>query len=213
MRKFKLLFQLILGFPRRIFSKVSMFSLVSESLIHPTVVVQYGSRIYKSSILRYTYVNNNCYIINTSVGSFCSIANHVMIGGGQHPVHFVSSSPVFYSEKNVFKKYFHKARFQEYVHTSIGNDVWIGANAFIRGGVTIGHGAIIGAHAVITKDVEPYSIVVGNPARVIKKRFSEEIVNKLLQTKWWDWTDEELSVKGSFFEHVNDFLEKNGFQG
>jgi acetyltransferase-like isoleucine patch superfamily enzyme len=185
-----------------------MFSLVNESVVHPSVVVQYGSRIYKSSILRYTYVNNNCYIINTSVGSFCSIANHVMIGGGQHPIHFVSSSPIFYSKNNVFKKYFHKTQFQEYLETIIGNDVWIGTNAFIKGGITIGHGAIIGAHAVVTKDVEPYSIVVGNPGRVIKKRFSEEIIAKLLEAGWWDWTEEELSARGFFFENINSFLEK-----
>jgi len=131
-----------------------------------------------------------------------------MIGGGQHPIYFVSSSPLFYSDNNVFNKYFHKAQFQEYLQTSIGNDVWIGANAFIRGGLTIGHGAIIGAHAVVTKDVEPYSIVVGNPARVIKMRFNEEIISKLLKIRWWDWTDVELSRSGSFFENINDFLEK-----
>ena len=74
----------------------------------------------------------------------------------------------------------------------IGNDVWIGANAFIGSGVTIHDGAVIGAHAVVVKDVPPYAVCVGNPGRVVKYRFEPEIITALLKLRWWDWPDEKI---------------------
>ncbi len=129
-----------------------------------------------------------------------------MIGGGKHPLDFVSTSPVFYSQRNALKKCFNKIDFKEYDNTVIGNDVWIGSNAFIKGGVTVGHGAVIGAYAVVTKDIEPYSIVGGNPAKVIRKRFDEATIGKLLETKWWDYSDKFLIAKSIEFDNVDKFL-------
>lgn len=206
MRKVTLLFRSLLQLPQRLFSKVSIFALVDQCTIHPTVAIQFGSRVYWSDIGKYTYINNNCWIINSKIGSFCSIAGNVMIGGGKHPLDFVSTSPVFYSERNILKRSFNKIDFEEYDKTIIGNDVWIGSYAFIKGGVTIGHGSVIGAHAVVTKDIEPYSIVGGNPARVIKKRFENTTIERLIKTKWWDYNDELLSKRASQFNNVEAFL-------
>ena len=77
----------------------------------------------------------------------------------------------------------------------IGSDVWIGRNAVLLGGITIGHGAIIGAFSVVAKDVPPYAVVVGNPAKVIRYRFVPQIVSRLLELAWWDWTDEEVQER------------------
>jgi virginiamycin A acetyltransferase len=100
---------------------------------------------------------------------------------------FVSTSPVFYSKRNVLKKCFNKIQFSEHEHVTIGNDVWIGSHAFIKGGVAIGDGAIIAANSVVAKDVPAYHIAGGNPCKIIKKRFDDELINYLLSIKWWDW--------------------------
>ena len=209
MKKIALFSRWILQLPHRYFSKVSVFTLIRDCKIDPTVVAQYGCRMYRSNIGKYTYINNNCWIINSNIGCFCSIASNVMIGGGKHPLNFVSTSPIFYTETNVFKKCFNKIEFQEYETTVIGNDVWIGSNAFIKGGVTIGHGAVIGAHAVVTKDIEPYSIVAGNPAKIIRKRFDDVTIDKLLKGKWWDHNDEILKESAILFGDVEKFLNSN----
>lgn len=196
--------------PVRLFSKTSLFVFITQSQIHPTAAILRRTRIYWSIIGRYSYVADHCWIIKAEIGNFCSIANNVMIGGGRHPVDFVSTSPVFYSRHNVLNKCFAEVQFPEYIKTVIGNDVWIGSNAFVKGGVIIGNGAIIGAHSVVTKDVEPYSIVAGNPATVIRKRFDNDVIKILEATKWWEYTDEKLQQKATHFQNVEDFLSLNG---
>ena len=207
MRKIKILINSLLQLPTRLFSKISIFALIDKSRIDPTVAVLPKSRIYWSTIQKYTYINDHCWIIKSTIGSFCSIASNVMIGGGKHPLNFVSTSPVFYSKRNSLKICFVEVNFEEYEKTIIGNDVWIGANVFIKGGVNVGHGAVIGAHAVVTKDIEPYAIVVGNPAKMVKKRFDDATIQKLLKSKWWDYSDELLKERAYKFDNVNDFLQ------
>jgi acetyltransferase-like isoleucine patch superfamily enzyme len=122
----------------------------------------------------------------------------------------VSTSPVFYARKNILRKCFNAVAYDEYDSVEVGNDVWIGINAFVKGGIKIGDGAIIGAHAVVTKDVEPFTIVAGNPARIIGKRFNDETIEKLLKTKWWDFQETELSEKAGCFNNPDEFLKKTG---
>lgn len=123
-----------------------------------------------------------------SVGKFCSIAERVVIFlGGNHKTEWVSTYPFsalgeVWSEAEGIKG--HPATKGDVV---IGHDVWIGYGVTILSGVTVGHGAVIGAGAVVSRDVEPYSIVAGNPARVVKRRFGESEIEALLKIEWWNW--------------------------
>lgn len=125
------------------------------------------------------------------IGKFCSIASGVvfLMGGNQgHRYDWVSSYPFYFSELNENAKN-PKVPAGD---TVVGNDVWIGTEAVIMPGVKIGHGSVIGARSVVTKDVEPYTIIGGNPAKPIKKRFTEEQINMLLEIKWWNWPINEI---------------------
>ncbi|WP_332699899.1 type B chloramphenicol O-acetyltransferase [Bosea sp. (in: a-proteobacteria)] len=128
------------------------------------------------------------------VGSFCSIgsgAAFIMAGNQGHRNEWASTFPFHYLPD---QPHFAGARdgYLPAGDTVIGNDVWIGSEAIIMPGITIGHGAVIGTRAVVTRDVEPYAIVVGNPARPIRKRFEDERIAMLLEMVWWDWSDEQL---------------------
>ena len=148
-------------------------------------------RIYKGvyidrdvSIGRYTYVNDNTKIYaNTSIGAFCSIAPNVTIAPGEHDYTKISTHPLLY-DKKWNKHIMQKDELNK--KTIIENDVWIGCNSIIKAGVVVGNGSIIGAGAVVTKSVPPYSIVVGNPAKIIKYRFDEQKIKKLLNEQWWN---------------------------
>ncbi|MFN0030704.1 MAG: CatB-related O-acetyltransferase [Flavobacteriales bacterium] len=147
----------------------------------------------------YSYVGRESQVYHTTIGKFCSIGPHVIIGPGEHPTHMLSTHPMFYSmaaQSNpvlIDKNYF-----EEFPRTNIGNDVWIGARAILKTGITVGDGAIIAAGAVVTADVEPYSIVGGVPARHIRFRFDQADVKKLLELKWWSkdevWLKQHLHI-------------------
>jgi len=149
---------------------------------------------------RYTYGHEGIIIKHwgenaaVTIGSFCSIAENVTIFlGGNHRTDWVTTFPFPAFEK--------EWRLEESIvgHPStkgdvvIGNDVWIGANASIMSGLTVGDGAVIGAFSVVTKDIMPYEIVAGNPAVSIRFRFKQEIINSLLAISWWDWCDEKIT--------------------
>lgn len=157
--------------------------------------IHVGSRtaISNSNVGRYTYLAGNNRIFNTTIGSFCSIAENATIGHAEHPYNQFSTSPVFYKKDNPFgtDKFFQK-EVKEFITTTIGHDVWIGYNAYIRSGVNVGNGCVIGAGAVVTKNVEPYTIVAGVPAKKIKSRFTIERIQQLEQDQWWNLADAEL---------------------
>lgn len=139
---------------------------------------------------QYTSIGNDTNIgENTVVGRFCSIACNVTTTPGQHPTNFLSSHIFQYSSciNGV-----NQVSFNNYRPVTIGNDVWIGKNAVIMDGINIGDGAVIGTGAIVTKDVPPYAIVGGVPAKIIRYRFSPEIIEKLLDLKWWDMDEEHL---------------------
>jgi acetyltransferase-like isoleucine patch superfamily enzyme len=147
---------------------------------------------------QYTYIGNNCIIQNTTIGRFCSIANDVLIGLGNHPIDNFSTSPLFYRTNNPLKIKLVESNsdFQEYKPVEIGNDVWIGARVIILDGVTIGHGAVVAANSVVTKDVPCYAIAGGIPAKIIKYRFSEEKIEAILKSVWWNLDISDALEKG-----------------
>ena len=126
-----------------------------------TNTISFWAKIYDSEIGSYNYIGPNVVINNTHIKNYCSIAPNVVIGGMEHNYSNFSTSTKLYSEQKTRK-------------TIIKDDVWIGANVFIRMGVTVGKGSIIGSNSVVLKDVPPLSIVVGNPGRILKSRFSEK---------------------------------------
>jgi acetyltransferase-like isoleucine patch superfamily enzyme len=158
-----------------------------------------GASVSRCVLGRYSYVGPQTGISHARIGSFCSIAGNCSIGAGSHPVDFVSTSPAFLSGKNCMGVHFFEHPYDPYKETVIGSDVWIGENSFIKGGVTVGDGAVIGAHSVVTHDVPPYAIVAGTPAKIIRFRFDEETIKALLELKWWDFSDDELKKYGKYF--------------
>ncbi len=160
---------------------------------------------YKNSIGKHTYGLPHIFKLEETssieIGSFCSIANNVNIFlDGEHEVKNISTYPFGYF-KNFTTKEKYKTKSKGKV--TIGNDVWIGYGVTILSGVTIGDGAVIGACSLITKDVPPYAIVGGVPAKIIKKRFEDNTINKLLEIKWWNWPDEKIQKNVNILNKTN----------
>lgn len=183
---------------------------LSRVKIHRTSKIEAGSIVINSVFDKYSFCGYNCKIIDAKIGSFCSIADGVVIGGAEHPVHWVSSSPVFYLGRDSVKKKFSEFRREPNKQTVIGHDVWIGERAIIKAGVNIGTGAVIGMGAVVTKDVHPYEIVGGVPAKRIKKRFDDELISKLLNSKWWESDEKLLENAAQYIRVPEQFLEEIG---
>lgn len=179
-----------------LYSKFFKKILRGKSILHSKVdkksKIYSGSQFQDSSLGRYSYVGYDCEIFNCQIGSFCSIANGVIIGGAKHPLSWVSTSPVFYVAKGGTGEHLGGLEEPQRKQTIVGNDVWIGSRAIIMEGVNIGNGVVIGSGAVVTKDVPDYAIVVGVPARILRFRFEEEIRQKISETKWWNLSEEEL---------------------
>jgi len=181
-------------------------SAIKRSTIHRTSVAEAGCQIVDSEMGRHSFCGYSCIILNSEIGAFCSIADQVYIGGSHHPMHFVSTSPVFLSHRDSVKAKFSRHEYEQMLRTVIGNDVWIGYGAKIRAGVTIGHGAVVGMGSVVTRDVPPYTIVAGNPAREIRKRFAPKVCMGLLKTEWWALSDEKLKEAAQLFQDPEEFL-------
>lgn len=139
-----------------------------------------------SEIGDYSYIGFNCMVTKAKIGRYASIANNVTIGPGEHGVDSISTNSLFFDNP--------REQMTEKPCT-IGHDVWIADSCIIRRGVSIGTGAVVGANSFVNKDVEPYTVVAGNPAKVIKKRFSQEKINAILESKWWELPLDEARAK------------------
>jgi len=214
MRRFFVLLSNLVKLPKRFFSKVSVLALLSGSTVDDTAAICAGARFYRSTLGRYSYVGRTTFITNTDIGNFCSIAGNCNIGGTGHPLDWVSTSSVFHKWDNILKKNFARHEYEIFEQTTIGNDVWIATNAMVKAGVTIGDGAVIGMGAVVTKDVGAYEIWAGNPARMIRKRFDDDTIQRLLATKWWDWPDNKIKKYAPYTNDIEAFLNRaEGKQG
>ena len=191
----------------KIFKK-GRFSSIRNSHIDKTSKIESGCNIVNVEMDRYSFCGYDCDIINAKIGSFCSIANEVKIGGAMHPISWVSTSPVFYEGRDSISKRFSLFERPQDKTTIIGNDVWIGQGAFIKQGITIGNGSIIGMGAVVTKSIPPYSIVGGNPARLIRMRFTPDIIEQLEETKWWEMDDHILVQYACYIREPLKFIEE-----
>jgi phosphonate metabolism protein (transferase hexapeptide repeat family) len=161
----------------------------------------------------YSYVVNDAQITSASIGKFCSIAAMTRINPGNHPMHRATQAHFTYRASSYFagerdEVEFFAWRNSHRVH--IGHDVWIGHGAIVLPGRNIGAGAVIAAGAIVTKDVPAYTIVAGNPARPIRRRFPEEIADRLTRLKWWDWSHDALRTALPDFRKldIESFLDK-----
>ncbi|MCD4680878.1 MAG: CatB-related O-acetyltransferase [Bacteroidales bacterium] len=177
------------------------------------VTVEYGSHIGASFIGRYTYINKYCMVDKNvkKIGRFCSIAYGAKLGLGGHPTNWVSSHPFTYDKKYNFVENsidFEESEEKKDNKTIIGNDVWIGANAIVLAGVKIGNGAIIGANSLVNKNIEPYSIVFGNPAVHKRYRFDKETCSNLHELKWWNFPINRLRKNIQYFNNPQLLFDK-----
>jgi virginiamycin A acetyltransferase len=160
----------------------------------------------KCVLYHYPYVNND----RLKIGKFCSIAygTKFLFNGANHTLNSLSTYPfpVLADEWDLAEPI--TDAWDNKGDIVVGNDVWIGFEAVIMAGVTIGDGAIIGSRAVVTKDVEPYSIVGGIPAKLIRKRFSEEKILELLEMKWWNWSEEMIKKNLDRIMNTNKLTDK-----
>lgn len=197
-----------------------------EPVIDPTAQVrqatlgrytEIGARtvFIESTMGDYSYVVNDSNVIYTTIGKFCSIAAHTRINPGNHPMqrasqsHFTYRASAYFEDAEDDEAFFAWRRAHP---VTIGHDVWIGHGAIILAGRTIGNGAVVAGGAVVTKDVAPYTIVAGNPARPVRRRFPEEIASRLEALGWWDWEHARLRAALDDFRHleVEDFLSRHG---
>lgn len=185
---------------------IGQYSTVRDCDLGDNVSVQRFNALESSSLGAMSYTGRYTTILHSSIGSFTSISWGVSIGGANHDYGLVTTHSFTYSsaygmvDQTSFDRYRSPC--------TIGNDVWIGTNAVIMRGVTVGDGAVIGAGAVVTHDAEPYSIVVGAPAKTIKLRYDEETIDRMLRLRWWEFPLEVIKENVHLFQgRPNDSLE------
>lgn len=168
--------------------------------------------ISESEIGDYTYFAGDASAIYAKIGKYCSIASHVRINPGNHPMgrvmqHHLTYRRIKYGLGAADDEAFFDWRRADAVE--IGHDVWLGHGVVVMAGVKIGTGCAVGSGAVVTKDLPPYSVAVGVPARVIRKRFDHDTIEKLLKSQWWDWDRKTLEEKFEEFLDLETFLKNN----
>ena len=181
---------------------------ILQSEIAGNLTIDFGSCINRTTVGRYFGLGCFSYVANSDIGSYCTFGSRVSVGAFSHPTDWLSIHEIQY--RNTFNIYGDTVIKNDIniapvnKRTVIGNDVWIGDNACVKAGVILGSGCIVGLGAVVVTDVPPYAIVGGNPARVLRYRFSEDLIVKLLDVKWWNYSPDEL--RGIDFSDVNSAI-------
>ena len=189
--------------------RIDPTAVVKESTLGVWTAVGARNLIQESTLGDYSYTSGDCDIIYSTIGKFCSIASQVRINPGNHPLwraalhHFTYRSRSYDLHPEDDGEFFDWRRAHPVL---LGDDVWIGHGAVLLPGVKIGTGAVVGAGAVVTKDVRPFTIVAGVPAKFIRRRFSPELEEAFMRIRWWDWPHERLA------ETLEDFRKLNAEQ-
>lgn len=186
---------------------------ITDSTFGAFVEIGEGSRIAHTRMGDYSYCDRYADIANAEIGKFANIAAFSRIGATDHPLdtaslhHFLYRSADYWDDAEPDAAFFEQRKSRIAV---IGHDTWIGANAMVKPEVTIGHGAVVAAGAVVTKDVEPYTIVAGTPAKPLRRRQPQEIADRLIALAWWDWPHSVLRASLQDFRKMKaeEFLEK-----
>lgn len=193
----------------KVFRKLLNPPAINHSEIDKTARCDIGCNVSYSKMGRYSYLGEYTSLSMVEVGNFTSISSGCTIGGGSHPINWVAMSPVFQGIGiGRVRKKFANHEFETHQKTYIGSDVWIGGDCLIKGGIKIADGAVIGMGSVVTHDVGPYEMWAGNPARMIRKRFDEDIIDSLLSIRWWNWKDEMLEERSDLMNDVEAFTKK-----
>lgn len=194
-------------------SRISNVSFISANVnVDKTAYIYRGVKAKKAVIGAHTYIAANTDIENAEIGKFCSIADHCRIGMSGHSLQYISTSPIFTQTRNALQErwiekdvFVHKSEKERVV---LGHDVWVGSHVLINGGVRVGNGACIAAGAVVVKDVPPYAIVGGVPAKIIRYRFPQEVIDKLENIQWWNLPIDILKQNIHLFQQENISIEE-----
>ena len=186
---------------------ISPLAILHEVQYDKTTSIGALVKMERASIGKCSSIGTLSAAYDCEIGKFCSIARECYIGGASHPIEYVSTSGCFYLKNNFTGISYNETDYKWHSETKIGNDVWLGFRVIVRGGINIGDGAIVGAGSVVTKDIGPYEIWAGNPARMIRKRFTDDIIEELLKSEWWNWDDEKLMKYGYAFDNPETFIE------
>ncbi len=192
---------------------------VEEDVLLNNVQLGRYTEIKAHSILEETRMGDYSYcagynqIYATDIGKFCSIASFVRINPGNHPCYARVAQHHFTYRRSLFgfgddDAAFFQGRLEKMV--TLGHDVWLGHNVTVMPGVTIGNGAVVGSGAVVTRDVEPYAVVAGVPAKKIRMRFSDTIIRGIESTHWWDWDHDTIRDRLTDFNDIPGFIKKYG---
>lgn len=186
---------------------ISLLALIGrDTVVHKSARVFRFARIRNGIVGAYSYIGPRTRMDNTSVGAYCSISWDCQIGLSSHNLDSISTSPIFFEKRNGTGSSWVNQDHKDGAgasRTIIGNDVWVGARSTILESIVVGDGAVIGVGAVVTKDVPPYAIVGGVPAKVIRYRFDSDVREALLASKWWEEPPVKLKeLIGSFQERI-----------
>ena len=191
--------------------RLKSFSKVIQSEIDGSFTLGEYSCVNRSHFGRYSGVGSLGYVTDTTVGRYCTFGSRLSIGAFNHPTDWLSVHEFAYRDiSGIYGETIidggRNLLLDGTRPTRIGNDVWIGDNATVKRGVTINDGAVIGLSAVVTRDVEPYGIVVGNPGRILRKRFSDTVIAKLLELQWWKM--DLQSLRGIDFQNIERAIQQ-----